>query len=601
MAALWMARCGIKTLVVDKRDVKVRAGHADGIQCRTLEILESFDLVDRIWKESCHMAENPGNDGLIHRSSRMSNTIPGLSRFPCGVLLAQHRIEDIFLEEIHKCSTVEIRRNVEPTSIHMDNKKIHNHNAHAVTVELQRTAMGQSKPVMSNGNTASNWQSGESQHAHMDQSQTSNEKVRARYVIGCDGAHSWTRAQLGFCMEGEQTEYLSTMVISNDGRFDRSSITPETILQAAQKIMKPYKLEYKHRDWWTVYQIGQRVGNQFTAEDRIFLAGDAIHTHSPKAGQGMNVSIQDTYNLGWKLAMVVKGLAKPSILKTYETERRGIAKELIAFDQEYSRLWSSRPKKDTEDQDGLSMVEFERAFVKQQLFSSGFGVHYSPSILMAKSSDDTIEMNGSRTGAADHSNGDVVTSNQNLATRTILGQRFPSFKVINHSDARSWHLATWLPSDGLFHILLFAGDVSQSVQMNRVRIFAAEIAARSHMLPLQRRQRPRKSPRPRHFEEQAAVARLLTIHSAPRQAIEMHDFPSLLFPYDEELGYDYNCIFVDGESYYEGHGRAYEGYGINPKKGCVVLVRPDQHVAWIGELEDVQGLERYFKRILVEP
>lgn len=57
MAALWMARCGIKTLVVDKRNAKVRAGHADGIQCRTLEILESFDLVDRIWKESCHMAE----------------------------------------------------------------------------------------------------------------------------------------------------------------------------------------------------------------------------------------------------------------------------------------------------------------------------------------------------------------------------------------------------------------------------------------------------------------------------------------------------------------------------------------------------------------
>lgn len=57
MAALWMARCGIRTLVVDKRDANVRVGHADGIQCRTLEILESFDLVNRIWKESCHMSE----------------------------------------------------------------------------------------------------------------------------------------------------------------------------------------------------------------------------------------------------------------------------------------------------------------------------------------------------------------------------------------------------------------------------------------------------------------------------------------------------------------------------------------------------------------
>ncbi|KAL8990662.1 MAG: hypothetical protein Q9169_008068 [Polycauliona sp. 2 TL-2023] len=114
MAALWMARCSIKTLVIDKRDAKVRAGHADGIQCRTLEILESFGIVDRIWKESCHMAEmcmwNPGIDGLIQRSSRMPNTIPGVSRFPCGVTLAQHRIEDVLLQEIHKYAMVEICR-----------------------------------------------------------------------------------------------------------------------------------------------------------------------------------------------------------------------------------------------------------------------------------------------------------------------------------------------------------------------------------------------------------------------------------------------------------------------------------------------------------
>ena len=57
MAALWMSRCGIKTLVVDKREAHVRAGQADGIQCRTLEIFDSFDIVDKVWKESCHMAK----------------------------------------------------------------------------------------------------------------------------------------------------------------------------------------------------------------------------------------------------------------------------------------------------------------------------------------------------------------------------------------------------------------------------------------------------------------------------------------------------------------------------------------------------------------
>lgn len=57
MAALWMGRCVIKTLLIDKRDGNTRAGHADGIQCRTLEILESFGIVDRILRESCHVSE----------------------------------------------------------------------------------------------------------------------------------------------------------------------------------------------------------------------------------------------------------------------------------------------------------------------------------------------------------------------------------------------------------------------------------------------------------------------------------------------------------------------------------------------------------------
>jgi phenol 2-monooxygenase len=66
-------------------------------------------------------------------------------------------------------------------------------------------------------------------------------------------------------------------------------------------------------------QIGQRVCDTFSKhQEHVFIAGDACHTHSPKAGQGMNVSMMDTWNLGWKLAMVLRGQAKPEILKTCE-------------------------------------------------------------------------------------------------------------------------------------------------------------------------------------------------------------------------------------------------------------------------------------------
>lgn len=71
-------------------------------------------------------------------------------------------------------------------------------------------------------------------------------------------------------------------------------INQDTLLRSAQMILAPYELTYKHCHWWTAYRIGQRVGSKFSAHDRIFLAGDAVHTHSPKAGQGMNISMHDS-------------------------------------------------------------------------------------------------------------------------------------------------------------------------------------------------------------------------------------------------------------------------------------------------------------------
>lgn len=72
-------------------------------------------------------------------------------------------------------------------------------------------------------------------------------------------------------------------------QVDRSQITPEIVLKAAQKIMSSYKLTYDYCDWWIAYRIGQRVGNRFSCDKCVFLAGDAVHTQSPKAAQGMNL------------------------------------------------------------------------------------------------------------------------------------------------------------------------------------------------------------------------------------------------------------------------------------------------------------------------
>ena len=88
------------------------------------------------------------------------------------------------------------------------------------------------------------------------------------------------------------------------------------------------------------------------------------------------------FNLGWKIASVVKGLSDRLILKTYQSERRRIAQDLIAFDHKFSRLFSGRPAKDIMDSEGISMDEFKDAFTKGNEFASGIGelissVHWS--------------------------------------------------------------------------------------------------------------------------------------------------------------------------------------------------------------------------------
>lgn len=154
-----------------------------------------------------------------------------------------------------------------------------------------------------------------------------------------------------------------TQVSAGGGRLDRARITHEMIFHSAQRILQPYELAYEHCDWWTAYQIGQRVGERFSRCERVFLAGDAVHTHSPKAGQGMNTSMQDTYNLGWKVGLVCKKVAKRHVLSTYEFERQLIAKQLIAFDHQFSRLFSGRPKRDKMlDEAGVSTDDLAGAF-----------------------------------------------------------------------------------------------------------------------------------------------------------------------------------------------------------------------------------------------
>ncbi len=390
--------------------------------------------------------------------------------------------------------------------------------------------------------------------------------------------------------------YIQLKEVTPDasGRADRSKITPDLIFGAAQKILRPYKIDYEYCDWWTAYQIGQRVGTSFDAHGRVFLAGDAVHTHSPKAGQGMNVSMQDCFNLGWKVGLVAKGVCKRGILSSYQSERRRVAQDLIDFDHKFSRLFSGRPAKDVMDAEGVSMEEFKEAFLKGNMFASGLSVNYGPSSLVIKPGDAAEQGDGSEKTKRSVATHDITpeefTKKQALASGLPVGMRFNSFKVLNQACARPWHFQERLKADGRFRVVLFAGNILSPEQKARVDAFCTALDSPTSFLH-------RATPKGKPID---SVVEVLTIHSAKRTETELlRDFPAVLHPFDEHTGWDYNKVFVDDVSYHEGFGDAYKNYGADKDRGCVVAVRPDQYVGWVGELEDFAELQKYFEGCLV--
>jgi phenol 2-monooxygenase len=214
-------------------------------------------------------------------------------------------------------------------------------------------------------------------------------------------------------------------------------VTEQSLIDKVKRIFAPYDIDVAHTAWWSAYVIGQRLADHFTQDYRIFLTGDACHTHSPKAGQGMNVSLQDGFNIGWKMAHVLTGRAPPSVLETYVLERHQTAEKLIEFDRSFSKLFSSDYRK----QNGITAKDFRDKFVEAGRYTAGMATKYEPSILTC-----------------------IDKSDQSIASGLTVGMRFPSAPVVRLSDAKPLQLNSVLAADGRWHILTFcSGDATKTL------------------------------------------------------------------------------------------------------------------------------------------
>ena len=194
------------------------------------------------------------------------------------------------------------------------------------------------------------------------------ETLNARYVVGCDGAHSTVRDKAGIAFEGSaypQTFVLADLeaegiepdwahaFISANGilfffplgvpttwrilamrpRADEPTVEPTVTLAEVQALVDGYtttRVRVRDPVWMTNFRLHNRGAAHYRA-GRVFLAGDAAHIHSPAGAQGMNTGIQDAINLGWKLALVSAGLADPWLLDSYEPERAPVGRMVLRF------------------------------------------------------------------------------------------------------------------------------------------------------------------------------------------------------------------------------------------------------------------------------
>jgi phenol 2-monooxygenase len=212
-----------------------------------------------------------------------------------------------------------------------------------------------------------------------------------------------------------------------------------------RKIFAPYKMDFAGVFWWSAYSIGQRLAEQFHTDYRVFLTGDACHTHSPKAGQGMNVSLQDGYNIGWKLGSVLRGLSPKEVLHTYVSERSQVAADLIAFDRELTGMFARKEKFEG---------EFAEYFVKSGRYMAGFGAKYEDSGVV-----------------------DGRASTTSVAREILVGMRFPSAQVIRFCDCKATQLLSALKSDGRWRVVVFAGDINRHEHKERLNKVCSSVQA----------------------------------------------------------------------------------------------------------------------------
>ncbi len=338
--ALWLSHLGVRVRVVDQTAAPGTTSRALAVQARTLELYRPFGLADEVVNRGVRVeAINLWARGEKRGRAQFGLAGTGISPYPFATIFPQDEHERLLIDRLAD---------------------------RGVTVE--RTTRLVSFDARADGVTA-----------HLQRADGSPITCRAAYLAGCDGARSVVRKAIGAdfpggtydhlfyvadvaaegpVMDGElhldldEADFVFSFPLAERGRArligtirtpgqeGAQEDAPVTWDDVSGDVLRRMRIQVQKVNWFSTYHVHHRVASHFR-EGRVFLLGDAAHIHSPAGGQGMNTGIGDAINLAWKLAAVLRG-ADPSVLDTYEPERIGFARRLVATTDRVFQLATSR-------------------------------------------------------------------------------------------------------------------------------------------------------------------------------------------------------------------------------------------------------------------
>ncbi len=324
--ALWLTKLGVRVRIIDKTAGPGTTSRALAVHARTLELYRQLDLADPVIAQGRKVpAVNLWVKGEPKARLPFEAIGSGLTAYPFLQIFPQDQHEQLLIERL-KASGVTVERQTELISFRDEEDH--------VTARLRKA-------------------------------DAVEEACEASYLAGCDGARSTVREALGTGFPGgtyrqlfyvadvdaagpsangelhldlDESDFLGVFPLAGEGRArligtvrDGRASRAETLQfeDVSNRAIQHLKVQVHKVNWFSTYHVHHRVTERFR-KGRAFLLGDAAHIHSPAGGQGMNTGIGDAINLAWKLAAVLGGRAPGSLLDSYEAERIGFAKRLVA-------------------------------------------------------------------------------------------------------------------------------------------------------------------------------------------------------------------------------------------------------------------------------